>query len=443
MPRPTDHLYVFKGIRLPTTTRVVMTTVRTMSRRDNSDRNRKHRSRMRRHRGRQMPRRGRSESTADIPRCVMSCHERGIASTKTDKCSPMNTRQNDRRLHMSSSRIVDSIPPFSARWTADEMSRNTGQDQRPRSVVYRDRKAGGRTLARAGCRGQGAMRARGSGSQGQILQRAARVQKDAPVSTISDVLDGFQGKARRAQPRSAESSVSKLLSSPLTACPTDNKKAKLEQVPSNQSSNQSRNHATSGFVNESDANRGTQAQADSPPGSTQPSPTYGSPANETFRRFPAPRPRSDEGSISSYSAWRPGLPLALFHRQNTNATSSTYPPTQSEDGSQTSSNAQEASTQPATFSPTAQTTSLPPINKIQSLATDNTSDRPLMNWPLHTTLPPIDPRGPASAPHPSAAHQRTPSKHSDDQSRGSLSTLLRATEHVERDDDKRHNREAR
>ncbi|THZ25804.1 hypothetical protein D6C91_02842 [Aureobasidium pullulans] len=130
--------------------------------------------------------------------------------------------------------------------------------------------------------------------------------------------------------------------------------------------------------------------------------------------------------------------------------------TQSDDGSQSPSSSRLS--YPATRSsgpPKPSTTTLPPLSHLDSMSSRKSSDAtPLLNWPLHTTLPPIDPRGigqhsaqatqyssPTSRrtphpPHPLHPPPLLPLKDSQDldlQNKASLSTLLRATEHVERD----------
>ncbi|THY92597.1 hypothetical protein D6C92_05752 [Aureobasidium pullulans] len=202
---------------------------------------------------------------------------------------------------------------------------------------------------------------------------------------------------------------------------------------------------------------GTHDRSGSPPIKAPPSPTNASPNVDSFRLFPLPKnaPPSDEGTVSSYSAWRsstqPSLPLAI-HRQMTNTTATT----QSDDGSQSPSSSRLS--YPATRSsgpPKPSTTTLPPLSHLDSMSSRKSSDAtPLLNWPLHTTLPPIDPRGigqhsaqatqyssPTSRrtphpPHPLHPPPLLPLKDSQDldlQNKASLSTLLRATKHVERD----------
>jgi hypothetical protein len=224
-------------------------------------------------------------------------------------------------------------------------------------------------------------------------------------------------------------------------------------------------------------------QPQSPSDRARPSPTN-SPTNlERYRLFPIPRAPQESATTSSYSNWRskqPSLPAASLHHYTTKSTLSsdqdsrspasshpapstapTISPKNASNPAPTSTPAALRSTlhssavnQPA---PTANTT-LPSINSLASIATRKSSDTPLLNWPLHTTLPLLDPRAmpqrstPDSlytSPRMHQVNQAGPSLRSppwlpvQDQSdnnhknKTSLSTLLRATEHVERDDSNR------
>lgn len=232
---------------------------------------------------------------------------------------------------------------------------------------------------------------------------------------------------------------------------------------------------------------GVHNQPPSPSDKARASPTH-SPTNlERYRLFPIPRGPSDSTTSSTYSTWRssqPSQPHPSLHRYTTISTlssdqdsrslASSYPapttaPTTAPATSPTTApknGAAPASAPPgsalhssATNKPAPITnTILPPINSLASIATRNSTDTPLLNWPLHTTLPLLDPRAMSKRSTPDSLyssprmHQvtqpgqslRSPpwqSTHDatdgNNKNKASLSTLLRATEHVERDDKSR------
>ncbi|KAI4721853.1 hypothetical protein E4T48_01866 [Aureobasidium sp. EXF-10727] len=191
---------------------------------------------------------------------------------------------------------------------------------------------------------------------------------------------------------------------------------------------------------------GVQTQAASPSDRAQHSPTYSSPATETCRQFPYPRDMSDAGTASSYSTWPPAqhpfpASTASRHKHSTNSTLRS----DHDSNSPITSHPSDAPNKP--------TPKLPSLNQLSSIASRKASDTPLLNWPLHTTLPPLDPRAMTQRPASSSLYspkthhviQPTPSLHTSpslsmkdsldlsSQNKASLSTLLRATEHVERD----------
>ncbi|KAG9730981.1 hypothetical protein KCU73_g11713, partial [Aureobasidium melanogenum] len=196
-----------------------------------------------------------------------------------------------------------------------------------------------------------------------------------------------------------------------------------------------------------DVGDNTRNQAPSPSERVQHSSTHSSPNTEGYRLFPIPKAPSDEGTTSSYSTWR--------------STQPTYPPTTTTSLSRHTNNPSLRSAQgpnsPATSYPTSAPnkppTILPPLNQLSSITSRKPTDTPLINWPLHTTLPPLDPRAMShrAAPNPlysptnhhttqsAPSHHSAPSLSGKDsydvgfQNKASLSTLLRATEHVERD----------
>ncbi|KAI5199744.1 hypothetical protein E4T39_06107 [Aureobasidium subglaciale] len=209
----------------------------------------------------------------------------------------------------------------------------------------------------------------------------------------------------------------------------------------------------------------------------QPSPTHSSPNTHTFRQFPPPRPTSSGDTVSSYSTWRStqqaDSSTAMPHRNPSISTFTTYTTSQDDDGStsprssrpplssaHTSAPQQQQIHQqrPATNSPLpphqpASANTLPPLSHLDAHAPRKSSTTPLMNWPLHTTLPPIVPPGPNnhhnSTPtsmysSPTLRHVTNPPPimhpgvqnkdpfHGDSAAnKASLSTLLRASEHVD------------
>lgn len=231
----------------------------------------------------------------------------------------------------------------------------------------------------------------------------------------------------------------------------------------------------------------TYNQPPSPSDKARASPTR-SPTNpERYRLFPIPRGPSESASSSTYSAWRSSQanhPHASLHRYTTKSTlssdqdsrslASSYPApttaaTTAPATSPTNVSAAAAAATTLASAPLASAlhsgapnkpapatnTILPSINSLASIATRNTTDAPLLNWPLHTTLPLLDPRAMSQRSTPEShyssprMHQvtqpgpslRSPPWQSTSESSGpslknktSLSTLLRATEHVERDD---------
>ncbi|KAG9518112.1 HMG-box, partial [Aureobasidium melanogenum] len=196
-----------------------------------------------------------------------------------------------------------------------------------------------------------------------------------------------------------------------------------------------------------DVGDNTRNQAPSPSERVQHSSTHSSPNIEGYRLFPIPKAPSDGGTASSYSTWR--------------STQPTYPPTTTTSLSRHTNNPSLRSAQgpnsPATSYPTSAPnkppTILPPLNQLSSITSRKPTDTPLINWPLHTTLPPLDPRAMSqrATPNPlysptnhhttqsASSHHSAPSVSGKDsydvgfQNKASLSTLLRATEHVERD----------
>ncbi|CAD0083737.1 unnamed protein product, partial [Aureobasidium vineae] len=196
---------------------------------------------------------------------------------------------------------------------------------------------------------------------------------------------------------------------------------------------------------------GAHNQAASPSERVQHSPTYSSPTTKTYRQFPLPRETSDAGTASSYSTWPPAqhtFPTSTtsLHRHSTNSTLRS-------DHALNSPTTSHPALPTHTSAPSKPTPKLPSLNQLNSIASRKSSDTPLLNWPLHTTLPPLDPRamtqrsGPNSLYSPTTHHviQPAPSLHTspslpmkdsldlNSQNKASLSTLLRATEHVERD----------
>ncbi|KAI4757875.1 hypothetical protein E4T52_10027 [Aureobasidium sp. EXF-3400] len=228
-------------------------------------------------------------------------------------------------------------------------------------------------------------------------------------------------------------------------------------------------------------------QQPSSPDKARPSPTH-SPSNlEHYRLFPILRAPPESATSSSYSTWRSNQqnhPTASLHRYTTKSTLS------SDQDSRSLTSSRPAPSTASTISPTAaptntsapglvsagsplrstlqpgankpapiSNTTLPPINSLASIATRNSSDTPLLNWPLHTTLPLLDPRAMSQRSTPDA-HYSSPRMHqvtqpggpslrsppwpsvqdsteTNSKNKASLSTLLRATEHVERDDNNR------
>lgn len=223
----------------------------------------------------------------------------------------------------------------------------------------------------------------------------------------------------------------------------------------------------------------TYNQPPSPSFKVRPSPTN-SPTNlERYRLFPIPRAPPESATHSSYSNWRskqPSHPAASLHHYTSKSTLS------SDQDSRSPGSSHPAPSTAPTISPTAPPTStpvphrsnlhpgpgnksapsantiLPSINSLASIAARKPSDTPLLNWPLHTTLPLIDPRAMTqhstpdslySSPRMHQVNQPGPSlrsppwlpvqesSESNHNNKASLSTLLRATEHVERDDSNR------
>lgn len=191
----------------------------------------------------------------------------------------------------------------------------------------------------------------------------------------------------------------------------------------------------------------THNQAPSPSDRAQHSSTYSSPNAESYRLFPIPKAPSDTGTASSYSTWRSVQPTyptttTTLSRHTTN------PSLRSDHGSNS-----PVTSHPHSSAPNKPATILPPLNQLSSLATRKPNDTPLINWPLHTTLPPLDPRAmtqrrspnPLYSPTNHHTTQSAPPQHSPPstsakdsydvgfQNKASLSTLLRATEHIERD----------
>ncbi|KAI4750045.1 hypothetical protein E4T51_16593 [Aureobasidium sp. EXF-12344] len=195
-------------------------------------------------------------------------------------------------------------------------------------------------------------------------------------------------------------------------------------------------------------------QAGSPSDITQPSPTYSS-LNPVLA--------SDDGTVSSYSTWRstqhtPSNPPS--HRRSHNPSLATHPTTvRSEEGSYSPASIRPSlpvtrNTEPAKPTSTS-STKLPSLTQLDSMVFRNPPHAALLNWFLHTTLPPIEPKpitqratsnflysspttsynAPPPRPlHPPPSLAMNDSLDVDLQSKASLSTLLRASEHVERDD---------
>ncbi|KAI4848036.1 hypothetical protein E4T44_04170 [Aureobasidium sp. EXF-8845] len=225
--------------------------------------------------------------------------------------------------------------------------------------------------------------------------------------------------------------------------------------------------------------KSTYNQPPSPSDKARPSPTN-SPTNlERYRLFPIPRVSPESATHSSYSNWRSkqlSHPVASLHHYTSRSTLF------SDQDSRSSASSHPASSTAPTISPTAPPTSTPvlhcsklhpgPTNKsapganttlpsiisLASLAARKSSDTLLLNWPLHTTLPLLDPRAMSQRSTPDSLysspkmHQinqpgpslRSPpwlpeqeSSENSHKNKASLSTLLRATEHVERDDSNR------
>ncbi|KAH0268820.1 HMG-box, partial [Aureobasidium melanogenum] len=202
-----------------------------------------------------------------------------------------------------------------------------------------------------------------------------------------------------------------------------------------------------------DVGDNTHNQPPSPSDRVQHSSTYSSPNTETYRLFPIPKAPSDAGTASSYSTWRsvpPAYPTTAAttlsrHTTNNSALRSEHGSTSPATSLPPTSTHSSASNKPPTI--------LPPLNQLSSIASRKPNDTPLINWPLHTTLPPLDPRAMSQRATPNPLYsptnhhttQSAPSHHSPpslsakdsydvgSQNKASLSTLLRATEHVERD----------
>lgn len=195
----------------------------------------------------------------------------------------------------------------------------------------------------------------------------------------------------------------------------------------------------------------THNQAPSPSDRVQHSSTYSSPSTETYRLFPIPKAPSDAGTTSSYSTWR-SVQTAYPTTTTTPSRHTTNPSLRSDHGPN-SPVTSHPSLSTHSNAPNKQTTILPPLNQLSSIASRKPNDTPLINWPLHTTLPPLDPRAmtqrgtrnPLYSPTNRHTTQPAPPQHSPpstsakdsydvgSQNKASLSTLLRATEHVERD----------
>ncbi|KAI4848094.1 hypothetical protein E4T44_04135 [Aureobasidium sp. EXF-8845] len=202
-------------------------------------------------------------------------------------------------------------------------------------------------------------------------------------------------------------------------------------------------------------------QAGSPSDTTQRSPTYNSPNPNRLWCFPVLA--SDDGTVSSYSTWRstqhtPSNPPS--HRRSHNPSLATHPTTaRSEEGSYSPASIRSSlpvtrNTEPAKATSTS-STKLPSLTQLDSMVFRNPPHAALLNWFLHTTLPPIEPKpitqratsnflhsslttsynAPPPRPlHPPPSLAMEDSLDVDLQSKASLSTLLRASEHVERDD---------
>jgi hypothetical protein len=218
-------------------------------------------------------------------------------------------------------------------------------------------------------------------------------------------------------------------------------------------------------------------QQPSPSDKPRTSPAH-SPSNlERYRLFPIPRGPPESTTTSSYSTWRSNQPPAALHHYTSKSTFS------SDQDSRSLASSHPAPSTAPTISPTnaptsapipavapirsslhpgapnkpapAANTTLPSINSLASIGTRKPSDTPLLNWPLHTTLPLLDPRAMSqrstpdshySSPRMHQVTQQGPSLRSppwqsiqeatdnNSKNKASLSTLLRATEHVERDD---------
>ncbi|KAI5272075.1 hypothetical protein E4T47_04678 [Aureobasidium subglaciale] len=213
--------------------------------------------------------------------------------------------------------------------------------------------------------------------------------------------------------------------------------------------------------------------ADGENNQVQPSPTHSSPNTQTFRQFPPPRPTSSGDTVSSYSTWRSTQQAdpstAVPHRNPSISTFTTYTTSQDDDGSTSPrssrpplSSAHTSAPQqhqihqqrPATKSPLPphqqpSANTLPPLSHLDAHAPRKSSTTPLMNWPLHTTLPPIVPSGPNNHHNstPSSMYSSPTLRHvtnpppvmhpmqngdaGAERNKASLSTLLRASEHVD------------
>jgi hypothetical protein len=227
----------------------------------------------------------------------------------------------------------------------------------------------------------------------------------------------------------------------------------------------------------------TYNQQPSPPDKVRLSPTN-SPTNlERYRLFPIPRGPPESNTTSSYSNWRskqPSHSTTSLHHYTSKSTLS------SDQDSRSPGSSHPAPSTAPTISPTAPptnaptstpaglrsalhpsianksapgaATTLPSINSLASIAARKPSDTPLLNWPLHTTLPLLDPRAMSQRSTPDSLYSspgmrqvnqpgpslRSPpwlpvqeSSDTNHKNKASLSTLLRATEHVERDDSNR------
>ncbi|KAG9656471.1 hypothetical protein KCV03_g9981, partial [Aureobasidium melanogenum] len=232
----------------------------------------------------------------------------------------------------------------------------------------------------------------------------------------------------------------------------------------------------------------TYNQPPSPSDKARASTIHNSPSNlERYRLFPIPRVPLEPAPSSSYSTWQSNqssCPHASLHRYTTKSTLSsdqdsrslafsppapttalTTAPTTDPATSLTNAPVPVAASAPtplrSTLHPGAPkkpapitNTILPSIDSSNSIAPRNPSDTPLLNWPLYTTLPPLDSTAMSQHSTPDS-HYSSPSMHqitqpgpslrsspwpsiqdpanTNLQNKASLSTLLRATEHVERD----------